>query len=91
MGPNNVAVAAGNRVFRNYDGGIITTADNCPTRIDHAIVAVGFGTENGTDYYIVRNSWGTGWGEAGHVRIEAVDGRTGVCGINQDVYWAELP
>ena len=45
LGPVNVAVAAGNDVFRNYKSGIITAADNCPTSIDHAIVAVGYGYE----------------------------------------------
>jgi len=90
-GPNNVAVAAGNQVFMYYDGGIITADEGCPVAIDHAIVAVGYGTENGTDYLIVRNSWGTGWGEDGHVRIEAVDGYFGVCGVNSYVYWAQLP
>jgi len=84
--PVNVAVAAGNNVFRNYAGGIITTDMNCPTEIDHAIVAVGWGQEGNTQYYIVRNSWGTGWGESGYVRIETSTG-TGVCGINQYVYY----
>jgi KDEL-tailed cysteine endopeptidase len=74
-------------VFQGYRGGIITEADGCPTNIDHAILAVGYGNENGTEYYIVKNSWGTSWGEDGYVRIEAIDGRKGVCGINQYVYY----
>ena len=72
-----------------YSGGIITTDDNCPTAIDHAIAAVGYGVENGIQYYIVRNSWGTGWGEDGYVRIQTSNG-AGVCGINQYVYYADL-
>ena len=87
--PLNVAVAAGNNVFMNYTGGIITADEGCPTAIDHAIVAVGYGEENGVQYYIVRNSWGTGWGEDGYVRIETSSGR-GVCGINQYVYYPTL-
>jgi len=92
--PLNVAVAAGNNVFRNFSSGVITTASHCPTRIDHAIVAVGWGmTDDGTQYYIVRNSWGESWGENGYVNIEAVDtsGRNlGVCGINQYVFYPTL-
>lgn len=90
VGPVNVAVAAGNNVFMDYTGGIITEADGCPTDIDHAILAVGYGTENGVEYYIVKNSWGTDWGEEGYVRIQAIDGRTGVCGINGNVAYPVL-
>jgi len=88
-GPLNVAVAAGNDVFRQYTSGIITLDQGCPTAVDHAIVAVGYGQENGTKYYIVRNSWGSGWGEDGFVRI-ATGSSVGVCGINEEVFWAEL-
>ena len=68
-----------------YHSGIITKKDACPTQVDHAIAAVGWGKEGNTQYYIVRNSWGTSWGEQGYVRIQTSDGE-GVCGINQYVY-----
>ena len=88
--PVNVAVAAGNNVFRNYSSGVITEDDGCPKAIDHAIVAVGWGVENGTQYYIVRNSWGEGWGLDGYVQIATSDGYFGVCGINSYVYYPTL-
>ena len=88
--PVNVAVAAGNSAFQSYSSGIITTSSGCPTNIDHAIVAVGYGVEDGVQYYIVRNSWGSSWGENGYVRIETSDDTAGVCGINSYVYFPRV-
>ena len=85
-GPVNVALSAGNYVFMYYQGGIISEYSGCPTSADHAVVAVGYGEENGQEYYIVRNSWGSGWGEQGYVRISTGGGYYGVCGINTAVY-----
>ncbi|CAA6670576.1 unnamed protein product [Spirodela intermedia] len=48
----------------------------------HAMVVVGFGNENGEDYWIVKNSWGDKWGENGYIRMKRnVDKPAGVCGI----------
>jgi len=52
--------------------------------LDHAITAVGWGDEGGQEYLIVRNSWGTGWGDQGYIKV-ALDGNgPGVCGILLD-------
>ena len=84
--PVSVAVSAGNDVFRYYTSGVVTEADGCPTALDHAIQAVGWGTDaSGQDYYIVRNSWAATWGDAGFIMIGTGSGK-GVCGINQAVY-----
>jgi len=64
-----------------YTGGVLDSAD-CGTQLDHAVAAVGYGSEGGKDYYIVRNSWGASWGEAGYIKIAAVDGE-GICGIQK--------
>lgn len=79
--PVSVAIEAGGKEFQLYESGIFT--GSCGTTIDHGVAAVGYGTENGIDYWIVKNSWGTGWGEAGYVRIERnIAGDTaGKCGI----------
>jgi len=78
-GPVSVAIQADQPVFHAYTGGIIT-GTSCGTQLDHGVLAVGYGTENGTDYYIVKNSWTAQWGEQGYVRIGIEDG-AGVCGI----------
>jgi hypothetical protein len=66
-GPTVVAVNADNN-FMAYSGGIFNGCASSNS-INHAVVAVGFGVENGIEYWIVRNSWGSWWGENGHIRI----------------------
>ena len=80
----SIALAAGNNVFSMYRSGIVDTTA-CPTSIDHAVAMVGWGNENGQDYWIVRNSWGSGWGDQGHIKIAAKEG-VGICGSQQFSY-----
>jgi len=63
-GPVYVSIASGNN-FQNYNGGVFTTTDG--TSLNHAVVLVGWDDNNG--YWILRNSWGAGWGENGYMRI----------------------
>ena len=51
-------------------------------KLDHAVLAVGYGTDDGKDYWTVKNSWGAKWGEDGYFRIKRGDG---TCGINTHV------
>ena len=75
----SVSIEADTYYFQSYNSGILTSS-KCGTTIDHAVLAVGYGVESGTDYWLVKNSWGTSWGESGYVKIAAVDG-IGICGI----------
>jgi len=81
-GPLSVAINAD--PLQYYVKGILdldsTACD--PTQLNHAVNVVGYGTENGKDYWIVRNHWGTNWGEAGYFRLAR---GTGVCGIDRYV------
>ena len=78
-----MAVDAGNSQFMHYESGILNTK-TCGTDLDHAITAVGYGAENGKNYFIVRNSWGSDWGESGYIRISSDVTGSGVCGILLD-------
>nr|3P5W_A Chain A, Actinidin [Actinidia arguta] len=77
--PVSVALEAAGYNFQHYSSGIFTGP--CGTAVDHAVTIVGYGTEGGIDYWIVKNSWGTTWGEEGYMRIQRNVGGVGQCGI----------
>jgi len=54
--------------FGRYRGGILTCPSNCPQ--NHAMTLLGWGKENGKEYWLFTNSWGTGWGERGMGRMQ---------------------
>jgi C1A family cysteine protease len=78
-GPTAVAIDA-NAAFCAYRTGVWDGA--CATSINHAVTLIGFGTDATTkkDYYLIRNSWGTGWGEKGHIKM-AVNAKTKTCNV----------
>jgi C1A family cysteine protease len=83
--PVAVAISADTMIFQSYSSGVITSA-NCYTSLNHGVLAVGYGTENGQDYWLVKNSWGTSWGNNGYVKIakSSSTNDAGVCGIAMD-------
>jgi len=67
-GPLSISVDAG--PFNGYKGGIITANSTCSRQgVDHAVLIVGYGVENGTQYWNIKNSWGPAFGEGGYVRV----------------------
>ena len=77
--PISVLVEADGPDWQSYGGGIVTD-QGCGTYLDHAVLAVGYNFGNATPYWIVKNSWGTGWGENGYIRLAIVAGN-GICGV----------
>jgi len=68
IGPISVAVNA-NLFWQLYHGGILNPIACDGKKLDHGVAVVGYGTDKGQDYWIVRNSWGTVWGEEGYARL----------------------
>jgi len=80
IGPVSVAIEADQSAFQLYKSGVFSAA--CGTSLDHGVLAVGYGTDNGQDFYKVKNSWGTSWGEKGYIRFaKGISQKEGQCGI----------
>jgi len=79
--PLAVSIEADQMVFQSYKSGVLNSAD-CGTKIDHAVLAVGYGTDadSGLDYWLVKNSWATVWGDQGYIKLAIQDGE-GICGV----------
>jgi len=79
--PVSVAIEADHSSFQLYKSGIFNDP-NCGTTLDHGVLAVGYGSEGGKDYWIVKNSWGTSWGSEGYIMMAQHASASGICGIN---------
>ncbi|XP_020233040.1 senescence-specific cysteine protease SAG39 [Cajanus cajan] len=78
--PVSVAIDASGSDFQFYTSGVFT--GSCGTELDHGVTAVGYGVTDGTEYWLVKNSWGTEWGEEGYIRMQrGVSAAEGLCGI----------
>jgi C1A family cysteine protease len=81
-GPVSIAIEADTAIFQSYSKGVITSA-SCGTNLDHGVLIVGYGIQDNIKYWLVKNSWGTSWGDQGYVKIERSDKTNdpGICGV----------
>ncbi|KAJ0985319.1 hypothetical protein J5N97_003675 [Dioscorea zingiberensis] len=85
--PVGVLVEAYEQEFQHYGSGVFTKF--CGKKQDHAVTIIGYGSDGGMDYWLIKNSWGDYWGEAGYMRLERnIRDRAGKCGVAE---WPVYP
>ena len=80
--PVSIAIQADQKDFQLYKSGVFT--GSCGTKLDHGVLAVGYGSNDGVDYYLVKNSWSSTWGDNGYIRLGRGDDfnkGAGQCGL----------
>lgn len=78
VGPISVGLDASSKEFRFYKSGVM---DTCGIQINHAVLLVGYGTENNLDYFKIKNSWGDTYGDAGYIKISRGKHAMGTCAV----------
>jgi len=89
--PVSIAIQADQKEFQLYKSGVFT--GTCGTNLDHGVLAVGYGSLNGIDYYLVKNSWSSSWGQGGYIllgRGEQYNKGDGQCGMLLSGSYPEL-
>jgi len=83
-GPIECGIMATDKLYNTYKSGIYEESSSWVS-INHSVSVVGYGIENGVEYWVIRNSWGTWWGEEGFLRIRQHKNNLG---IEDDCHWA---
>jgi cathepsin L len=80
-GPASIAIDASHNSFQHFHKGIYNETACSQWNLDHGVGCVGWGVENSVKYWLVRNSWGTRWGDGGYIKIARGHNRCGVASL----------
>merc|ERR1711990_211378 len=87
-GVSTIAIDASGLGFQTYSGGVYSSNSCSSSRLNHAVTATGYGSQGGSKYFEVKNSWGKSWGDSGYILI-ARD-HNNMCGVASDAQYAIL-